>query len=74
MKRFILLLALFLSGTAMAQFKHPGLDQSAAGYNNGFGLESYATAQLKQENNLFGGNGNTSSQQKISNEKYIVME
>jgi hypothetical protein len=27
MKRFILLLALFLSGTAMAQFKHPGLDQ-----------------------------------------------
>jgi parallel beta-helix repeat protein len=43
-------------------------------YNNGFGLESYATARLKQENNLFAGNGTQSSQQKISNEKFIVME
>lgn len=25
MKRFILLIVLFLSGTAIAQFKHPGL-------------------------------------------------
>ncbi|MGN6510314.1 MAG: right-handed parallel beta-helix repeat-containing protein [Chitinophaga sp.] len=43
-------------------------------YNNGFGLESYATSRLKQGNNLFAGNGRQSSQQKISNEKFIVME
>src|SRR5688572_10791961 len=30
MKIFILLFTLFLSGTAGAQFKHPGIDQSAA--------------------------------------------
>ena len=43
-------------------------------YNSGFGLESYAATGLKENNNLFAGNGNHSSQQKISNEKYIVMD
>lgn len=43
-------------------------------YNNGFGFESYATTGLKEGNNLFAGNGRQSSQQKISNEKYVIMD
>ncbi|RPD39892.1 right-handed parallel beta-helix repeat-containing protein [Chitinophaga barathri] len=63
----------------MLEYLHSGsrnvtVSNNLIHYNNGFGLESYATTLLKQENNLLGGNGNQSSQQKISNEKYIVMD
>jgi parallel beta-helix repeat protein len=43
-------------------------------YNAGFGIESYAAMNIKMANNKFAGNGNTTSQQKISSEKYILMQ
>ncbi|MBD0365429.1 MAG: alginate lyase family protein [Flavisolibacter sp.] len=43
-------------------------------YNNGFAVESYAAVNSKVENNKYAGNGNTVNQQKVSNERYIVME
>jgi hypothetical protein len=42
-------------------------------YNNGYGVESYAAKNIKSENNKYAGNGNR-DQQKISAEKFIVME
>lgn len=43
-------------------------------YNNGYGVESYAVAEAKIENNRYAGNGRVKEQQKVSNEKYILME
>jgi len=43
-------------------------------YNNGFGVEIYAAKNSKVENNKYAGNGNTAAQQKISAEKYLLME
>jgi parallel beta-helix repeat protein len=43
-------------------------------YNNGYGVEAYAGKQIKVEHNVYAGNGNNASQQKVSNEKFIVME
>ena len=43
-------------------------------YNMGYGVESYATIDCKVVNNQYAGNGNKVEQQKISNEKFIVME
>jgi parallel beta-helix repeat protein len=43
-------------------------------YNNGYGVESYGTMKVFSSNNTFTGNGNTESQQKISFEKYIIMQ
>ena len=42
-------------------------------YNNGFGIESYSTKNLKTLGNTITGNSNP-EQQKISNEKYIIMQ
>lgn len=41
-------------------------------YNNGFGIESYSTKTIKVKDNTLTGNNN-SEQQKISDEKYIIM-
>lgn len=42
-------------------------------YNNGFGIESYSTKNLKTLGNTLTGNSNP-EQQKTSNEKYIIMQ
>lgn len=43
-------------------------------YNNGFGLEAYAGKNIRSTNNTFAGNGtDQKSNQKISVEKYIIM-
>jgi parallel beta-helix repeat protein len=43
-------------------------------YNTGYGIESYAVKNNKIEKNALTGNGNSSEQQKVSNEKFILME
>jgi Alginate lyase/Periplasmic copper-binding protein (NosD) len=43
-------------------------------YNNGYGLESYAATKNRIMNNKYAGNGRNAIQQKISAEKYILME
>jgi len=42
-------------------------------YNNGFGLESYASKQFVSRN-TYAGNGNLSQQEKISAEKILIMQ
>jgi len=42
-------------------------------YNNGFGLESYSTKNIKTQGNTLTGNSEL-EQQKISNKKYIIMQ
>ena len=42
-------------------------------YNNGFGIESYSTKKLITEGNKLAGN-READQQKISNNKYIIMQ
>ena len=43
-------------------------------YKAGYGVESYAASNVKVINNQYAGNGNKVEQQKISTERYIVME
>ncbi|HEV7350653.1 right-handed parallel beta-helix repeat-containing protein [Telluribacter sp.] len=43
-------------------------------YNNGYGVESYAARQTKVDLNTYIGNGNHTHQEKISSDKYLVME
>jgi parallel beta-helix repeat protein len=43
-------------------------------FNSGYGIASYAVKNIKVEQNTYAGNGNLSEQQKISEEKYIVMD
>lgn len=44
-------------------------------YNNGFGVESYSAKDIKVSNNTYAGNGtDLKSNEKISAEKYIIME
>lgn len=44
-------------------------------YNNDFGIESYAGRNIKSANNTFAGNGSDlNSNEKISDEKYIIMQ
>jgi len=43
-------------------------------YNNGFGVEAYAGKNIRTANNTFAGNGaDQKSNEKISTEKYIIM-
>ena len=43
-------------------------------YNNGFGVEAYAGKNIRSANNAFAGNGtDQKSNEKISAEKYIIM-
>jgi parallel beta-helix repeat protein len=50
------------------------IDNNLIQYNNGPGAETYATKNSKVENNKYAGNGNNTAQEKISTEKYILME
>jgi len=43
-------------------------------YNNGYGIEMYAAQNSKAGNNVFEGNGDHESQQKISAEKFILLD
>jgi parallel beta-helix repeat protein len=50
------------------------IENNSVQYNNGLGVESYAVKNGKVMNNKYAGNGNSTIQQKISAEKYILME
>ena len=43
-------------------------------YNNGYGIESYAARMIAVSSNTCTGNGNSEAQQKISEEKFIIMQ
>ncbi|MBO9561484.1 MAG: alginate lyase family protein [Niastella sp.] len=43
-------------------------------YNAGYGVESYAATGITSSSNKYAGNGNNEVQEKISPQKYIVME
>lgn len=67
-----------LSGV-MAEFLFNGnenitISNNRIQYNNGYGVETYAAKNSKTENNVYEGNGNNGSQQKISAEKFILMD
>lgn len=50
------------------------LERNNIQYNNGYGIESYSTKNIKLTSNVLTGNGNSAEQQKISGEKYIIMK
>ncbi|HET9277397.1 MAG TPA: right-handed parallel beta-helix repeat-containing protein [Flavitalea sp.] len=63
----------------MAEFLYNGSDNISVAnniiqYNGGYGVESYAVKNVKVEKNTYAGNGNVTEQQKISNDKFILME
>jgi hypothetical protein len=67
-----------LSGI-MAEFLFAGnenitISDNRIQYNNGYGVESYAAGNSSTTNNVYEGNGNNTSQQKISAEKYIILD
>ncbi len=43
-------------------------------YNAGYGVESYAVTGITSSGNKYAGNGNNIAQEKISPQKYIIME
>jgi parallel beta-helix repeat protein len=43
-------------------------------YNNGYGIESYAVRMIAVSANNYTGNGNSEAQQRLSEEKYIIMQ
>jgi len=43
-------------------------------YNNGYGLEAYAVSRMKVEGNIYEGNGRQQAQEKISPEKYMLLD
>ena len=49
------------------------IDGNLIHYNNGFGVESYASTRLVSRN-TYAGNGNLSQQEKISAEKILIMQ
>ena len=49
------------------------IDGNLIHYNNGFGVESYASTSLVSRN-TYAGNGNLSQQEKISAEKTLIMQ
>ena len=63
----------------MAEFLYKGsenisITNNIIQYNAGYGVESYAVKNGKIDKNVYAGNGRISEQQKISSEKFIVME
>ena len=63
----------------MIEFLHSGSENITVSnniihFNNGYGIESYAAKNGKQENNTLISNGANTSQQKISTEKQITMQ
>jgi parallel beta-helix repeat protein len=62
----------------MAEFLSKGsenitITENLIHYNNGFGIESYATKNIKTSGNTLTGNNRT-EMQKISSEKHIIMQ
>jgi parallel beta-helix repeat protein len=62
----------------MAEFLSKGSENvtikgNTVQYNDGFGLEVYSGKNIKADGNHYTGNGNESTQEKISNEKFIIM-
>ncbi len=43
-------------------------------YNNGYGIEAYAATEITVSNNKYEGNCSPDSQQKISQDKFIIMQ
>jgi parallel beta-helix repeat protein len=63
----------------MAEFLYRGseniiITDNLIQYNNGFGLESYAVRKISQSGNILEGNGTSELQQKISEEKSLIMQ
>lgn len=63
----------------MAEFLNNGSDNISISnniiqYNAGYGVESYAVKNVKVEKNVYAGNGKAGEQQRISDEKIILME
>ena len=63
----------------MIEFLHQGSEavtviNNTIQFNNGYGVESYAARNIKIEKNSYAGNGKNSAQQKISSERFILME
>ncbi|MBT1703774.1 right-handed parallel beta-helix repeat-containing protein [Chryseosolibacter indicus] len=63
----------------MTEFLYHGSDnisvkKNIIHYNNGYGVESYGVKDIKAESNTYAGNGKHKDQQKLSTEKYIIME
>ncbi|HVU56459.1 MAG TPA: right-handed parallel beta-helix repeat-containing protein [Puia sp.] len=61
----------------MAEFLFKGNDHitirnNRIQYNNGYGVEMYAAGNSTVDNNKYEGNGNSTTQQKISSEKFIT--
>jgi hypothetical protein len=62
----------------MAEFLFKGSEnvvvcKNTIHYNNGFGVESYAGKNIVSSQNKLEGNGNATSQEKLSAEKFIIM-
>jgi parallel beta-helix repeat protein len=63
----------------MVEFLRDGSDKviisgNLIQYNAGYGVEMYSAKNSKSANNRYYGNGKIAAQEKVSNEKYIVME
>ncbi|RPE05395.1 hypothetical protein EGT74_23705 [Chitinophaga lutea] len=63
----------------MLEFLHSGSESvtvknNLIHYNGGFGVEAYAAKQLTVGGNTYAGNGKTAAQEKLSSDKYVVME
>ena len=50
------------------------ITNNIAQYNAGYGIEGYSVKNNNIQQNSFAGNGNDKEQQKISSEKYIIMQ
>ncbi|MCW3108545.1 MAG: hypothetical protein JWQ09_3051, partial [Segetibacter sp.] len=65
--------------SVITEFLHHGsenvtISNNIIQFNNGYGVETYSVKNSKVENNTYAGNGNNRDQQKVSNEKNIIME
>jgi parallel beta-helix repeat protein len=63
----------------MVEFLRDGSDKviisgNLIQYNAGYGVEMYSAKNSRSANNRYYGNGKIAAQEKISTEKYIVME
>lgn len=50
------------------------IEKNLVQYNAGFGVEMYSAKNSRSTNNRFAGNGKVTAQEKITNEKFMVME
>jgi parallel beta-helix repeat protein len=63
----------------LVEFQQNGCDKvsltnNLIHYNNGYGVESYACKNFKNEKNKYAGNGSDKAQEKVSAEKTIFMQ